>query len=61
VDFGSASLGLKRFDALMPGAGAEGTLRGLSASGQYMVMKAKLSDGSQALIPSADAVKRCWT
>jgi hypothetical protein len=50
VDFGDVPFRVKRFDALIPGAGAEGTLRGLSASGQYMVMKAILSDGTDALI-----------
>jgi hypothetical protein len=41
---------VKRFDALVPANGAEGTLRGLSPSGARIVINAEMSDGSRALV-----------
>jgi hypothetical protein len=50
LQVGDASLNVSRFTALSPAQGAEGTIRGLSASGAHVVIQAKLSDGSQALL-----------
>jgi hypothetical protein len=50
LQIGDASLNVSRFTTLSPALGAEGTIRGVSASGAHIVIQAKLSDGSQALL-----------